>query len=58
MSNKTPAPDHISPSDEAPEYPLSAPIKPDDPQRRGEQSKAQADGCVDEKAVPAKDSHP
>jgi hypothetical protein len=34
--------------DETPEYPLSAPIKPDDPERRSEQSQAETEGCTPE----------
>ena len=34
--------------DETPEYPLSAPIKPDDPERRSDQSKAESAGLVEE----------
>ena len=34
--------------DDTPEYPLSAPIKPDDPERRSEQSQAETDGCAPE----------
>jgi len=30
--------------DDTPEYPLSAPIKPDDPERRTEHSQAETDG--------------
>jgi hypothetical protein len=50
MSAKTPPPDTLSPalSDETPEYPLSAPIKPDDPERRSDQSRAETEGCVEE----------
>ncbi|MGH8419365.1 MAG: hypothetical protein ACRER8_19130 [Pseudomonas sp.] len=50
MSTKKPAADQDQANlpDETPEYPLSAPIKPDDPERRSEQSKAETDGCVEE----------
>ncbi|WP_110950230.1 hypothetical protein [Pseudomonas bohemica] len=50
MSSKTPAvvPDRANHLDDTPEYPLSAPIKPDDPERRSEQSKAETEGCVEE----------
>ena len=34
--------------DDTPEYPLSGPIKPDDPERRTEQSQAETDGCAPE----------
>lgn len=34
--------------DDTPEYPLSAPIKPDDPERRSEQSRAETEGCIEE----------
>lgn len=53
MSAKTPASDNPSPEppDETPEYPLSAPIKPDDPERRSEQSKAETQGCVEEQGI-------
>ncbi|MGE6386736.1 hypothetical protein ACQKEN_13870 [Pseudomonas sp. NPDC078416] len=34
--------------DDTPEYPLSAPIKPDDPERRSEQSRAETEGCTPE----------
>lgn len=34
--------------DDTPEYPLAAPIKPDDPERRSAQSRAETDGCVGE----------
>lgn len=34
--------------DDTPEYPLSAPMKPDDPERRSEQSKAETAGLVEE----------
>lgn len=34
--------------DDTPEYPLSAPIKPDDPERRTDQSQAETDGCAPE----------
>ncbi len=34
--------------DDTPEYPLSAPIKPDDPERRTEQSQAETEGCAPE----------
>ena len=53
MSAKTPPPDTQSPEppDETPEYPLSAPIKPDDPERRSEQSKAETQGCVEEQST-------
>lgn len=37
-----------NPPDDTPEYPLSAPIKPDDPERRTEQSRAETEGCVEE----------
>lgn len=52
MSTKSPAADQdrVNPTDDTPEYPLSAPIKPDDPERRSEQSKAETDGCVEEQA--------
>ncbi len=54
MSPKKPAadptathmPDDIP--DTTPEYPLAAPMKPDDPERRSEQSKAETEGCVEE----------
>jgi hypothetical protein len=50
MSQKTPAnpPVPESAPDDTPEYPLSAPIKPDDPERHSEQSKAETEGCVEE----------
>ncbi|WP_162770508.1 hypothetical protein [Pseudomonas abietaniphila] len=56
MSAKTPTPDPRFPEvpevpevpDETPEYPLSAPVKPDDPERRSEQSRAETEGCVEE----------
>lgn len=50
MSAKTPPPDTQSPAlpDETPEYPLSAPIKPDDPERCSDQSRAETEGCVEE----------
>jgi hypothetical protein len=53
MSAKTPPPDTQSPEppDDTPEYPLSAPIKPDDPERRSEQSKAETEGCVEEQSI-------
>lgn len=53
MSAKTPPPASQSPElpDETPEYPLSAPIKPDDPERRSEQSKAETQGCVEEQGA-------
>ena len=35
--------------DETPEYPLSAPMKPDDPERLSAQSKAETAGLVGEK---------
>jgi hypothetical protein len=36
--------------DDTPEYPLSAPMKPDDPERRSEQSIAETAGVVEEQA--------
>lgn len=59
MSAKTPTPDPRFPEvpevpevpDETPEYPLSAPVKPDDPERRSEQSKAETEGCVEEQTT-------
>ena len=42
-----------NPADDTPEYPLSAPIKPDDPERRSEQSRAETEGCVEEQNTPA-----
>ncbi|WP_065991593.1 hypothetical protein [Pseudomonas graminis] len=43
-----PADDPAVGTDDTPEYPLSAPIKPDDPERRSEQSQAETDGCTPE----------
>lgn len=43
-----PADDPAAGTDDTPEYPLSAPIKPDDPERRSEQSQAETDGCTPE----------
>ncbi|SEI55706.1 hypothetical protein [Pseudomonas sp. NFR16] len=40
--------DPVQGGDDTPEYPLSAPIKPDDPERRSEQSRAETAGCVEE----------
>ena len=53
MSVKTPTPDIQPPAfpDETPEYPLSAPIKPDDPERRSDQSRAETEGCVEEQGT-------
>lgn len=34
--------------DDTPEYPLAAPMKPDDPERRSDQSKAETAGLVEE----------
>jgi len=53
MSAKTPPsdPQAAEPPDQTPEYPLSAPIKPDDPERRSEQSKAETQGCVEEQGT-------
>jgi len=54
MSQKTPLkhpasqPPTDDTPDDTPEYPLSAPIKPDDPERRSEQSQAETEGCVEE----------
>ncbi|MEN4750848.1 hypothetical protein ABEH28_13900 [Pseudomonas sp. Ps21-P2] len=42
------ADDQPADRDDTPEYPLSAPIKPDDPERRTEQSQAETDGCAPE----------
>lgn len=42
------ASDHAADVDDTPEYPLSAPIKPEDPERRSDQSKAETDGCAPE----------
>jgi hypothetical protein len=57
MSQKTPAHDPASttPADDTPEYPLSAPIKPDDPERRSEQSRAETEGCAEEPQDPEPD---
>jgi hypothetical protein len=43
-----PADDQPAGRDDTLEYPLSAPIKPDDPERRSDQSKAETEGCVPE----------
>ena len=43
--------------DDTPEYPLSAPMKPDDPERRSEQSKAETAGLVEEQ-LPAHPAEP
>lgn len=37
--------------DETPEYPISAPMKPDDPERRSEQSMAETAGIVEEEQL-------
>jgi hypothetical protein len=42
-------------ADDTPEYPLAAPIKPDDPERRTEQSKAETAGCVEERKIARRD---
>lgn len=57
MTSKRPLPaddasnDPVQGVDDTPEYPLSAPIKPDDPERRSEQSRAETAGCVEEAPV-------
>jgi hypothetical protein len=43
-----PADDQPADRDDTPEYPLSAPIKPDDPERQSEQSQAETEGCAPE----------
>jgi hypothetical protein len=43
-----PADDDVANVDDTPEYPLSAPLKPEDPERRSDQSKAETDGCAPE----------
>ena len=50
MGSHLPEHDPVDPADDTPEYPLSAPIKPNDPERRGEQSRAETAGCVEERA--------
>jgi hypothetical protein len=45
-----PADDRAADFDDTPEYPLSAPIKPDDPERHSDQSKAETDGCAPERS--------
>ena len=53
MSAKLPSSGIQSPAfpDETPEYPLSSPIKPDDPERRSDQSRAETEGCVEEQGT-------
>jgi hypothetical protein len=45
-----PADDPTADVDDTPEYPLSAPIKPDDPERHSDQSKAETNGCAPERS--------
>jgi hypothetical protein len=47
-----PADDLPAGHDDTPEYPLSAPIKPDDPERQSEQSQAETEGCAPEADEP------
>ncbi|MEX6667001.1 hypothetical protein [Pseudomonas sp. W2-17] len=42
------ADDQPADRDDTPEYPLSAPLKSDDPERRTEQSQAETEGCTPE----------
>jgi hypothetical protein len=51
------APTDENTPDDTPEYPLSAPMKPDDPERRSEQSKAETAGLVEEQ-LPAHPAEP
>lgn len=53
-----PADDPSAGCDDTPEYPLSAPIKPDDPERRSEQSQAEADGPAAEPDADQNDGEP
>jgi len=50
---RTDKPANEDPADDTPEYPLSAPIKPDDPERLTDQSKAETAGLVEEAPAPA-----
>jgi len=48
MSTRTPDFAGADVPDDTPEFPLSGPIKPDDPERRRPQSRAETEGCVEE----------
>ena len=50
MSTRIPDPAGPDLQEDTPEFPLSAPIKPDDPERRSPQSRAETEGCVEEQA--------
>jgi len=52
---RTDRPANEDAADDTPEYPLSAPIKPDDPERLTEQSKAETAGLVEEAPAPPTD---
>ncbi|NBB09467.1 hypothetical protein [Pseudomonas sp. SLFW] len=58
MGSHIPDHDPVDPSDDTPEFPLSAPIKPDDPERCSEQSKAETEGCVPEQTDDKRPSRP
>jgi hypothetical protein len=58
MGSRIPDHDPVDPSDDTPEFPLSAPIKPDDPERRSEQSRAETEGCVEEQPDEARPPRP
>ncbi len=44
--------------DDTPEYPLSAPMKPDDPERRSQQSRAETEGLIEEEEEEEEDDGP